>query len=1089
MFAFTKYLLPCIALVVAVASSPAAAITNSVTFNFEDILQRAYVNRSVTVESVSTPRTNSPNIAVNYYLSTNTGTSGSFVLSNMLDGTYRVSVLGNPRPTTFLIGVPTNNPGTHYASDLLTTNIDANAATAWTRSQADSRYVRANTTNGVLVSPTNFFWANITNGANVAIARGAGGKITISATNSGGGATTDGASLTNFPGAPANATEAALRGITNTIHIINIPGAADGIGTALSPRNATNSTVFDNILSNAPNGTVIKLGPQLFWTKGAVATGRARYWGLQNEFGIEGQNGTILRLDPTNNTSASSIVAIYLGTAGSGATSNYFVRNIAVELNPYNFPTNIALQGIQLYGDGLEITGSKLSGMRGRFQNGGAEAFGIVADDAGSSTATLPRIISRNFVGNSDSNTIDTTSAIYGVRASVINNTVDDTNTYAITLGSGSSYAGNRVLNSRCAFWADTAPVSNAVAVANYAKASQGTLTLYPSSGVFNGITFSDNILHGTVHVVFLVGNGGTISNVTLANNRLIGDAGNSSVLNLQAVHNSSFINNTMSTGLVSVVGATNTVFQNNRFFDGTAATTNSYYGGLFVNGGLDADYIQNTRLTNIASIDLTTGGYLHMNVGPNGAEFRSATSLRPSVLFDSFSGNDIALRTEFIFATNSSAGIMIQRPANTNQLEVKLGDNSAFGDLWVANLYTNGVQVTGGSSGSGGGNVSATNNPTAIGQLAISASATVPMISFTNAISNITIQLAGMSSNQVVVTGQDGQFTNLVLNADQFVTNVGTASGSPSLAIKSGAALTNTFTALANITNLAASTNALIVDVAPGATNILIKVGGTNRFYIGMSGATYGMFPANDNLANLGLNTSANRWASGYFADTVYAGSVFQVGTAQLRNNGAYPYPTDNTLAGTGFELRYTGGSPPSPAHGSTNRSRIISTNIGGITYPVMVDGNTNVTTFAGFTNTSSTPGLVIYTNAGAATAVRNYAVLVPTLGPIYTNITLASDQFWTNRIGKTVWANARVTVSTDGTDTGAISAIVDPLGGTAETHQVGIFSTTASAAPAGNEGTITIVVPPGASFKLKDISGGAGGSVTINSVLATAP
>ena len=1221
MFASIKYLLACLALVVAVASSHAAAITNSVTFNFEDILQRAYVNRSVTVESVSTPRTNSPNIAVNYYLSTNTGTSGSFVLSNMLDGTYRVSVLGNPRPTTFLIGVPTNNPGTHYASDLLTTNIDANATTAWTRSQADSRYVRANTTNGVLISPTNFFWANITNGANVAIARGASGKLTISATNSGGG-TTDGASLTNFLGAPANATEAALRGITNAIHIVNIPGAADGIGTALSPRNATNSTVFDNILSNAPNGTVIKLGPQLFWTKGAAATGRARFWGTQNEFGIEGQNGTILRLDPTNNTAATSIVAVYLGTAGSGATSNYFVRNIAVELNPYNFPTNIALQGIQLYGDGLEISGSKLSGIRGRLQNGGAEAFGIVVDDAGSSAATLPRVISRNYVGNSDSNTIDTTSAIYGTKASVINNTVDDTNTYAITLGSGSSYVGNRVVNSKYGFWADTAPVSNVVAVANHIKGVSGAVTLFPGSGVFSGVTFSENMLYGDAHVVLLNGNGGMISNATFANNKLYGTAGNNSVLNLQAVHNSVFVNNQMSTGLVYQVGASNTIFQNNRFFDGTAATTNSFYGGLFVNGGLDADYIQNTRLTNIASIDLTTGGYIHMNNGGNGAEFRSASSLRPSVVYGAFNANDISLRTEFIFATNSSAGIMIQRPANTNQLEVKLGDNSTFGDLWVANLYTNGVQVTGGSGGgsqtpwtsdidaaeyrllsldyirftadvpkylwwltndadsgaylpSTGANsgfwlssdgysnivlqggvvdlrrvqrmtlLNGTQYTTNGNLLATDGSGNVYSA---GTISNITIQLAGMSSNQIVVTGEDGQFTNLALNPNQFVTNVGSASGSPSLAIKSGGVFSNFFLGTTNgasgvpfagerlpaMLHLIAPTNytSQAVNQNSPSTNGLFLAGyhnrgasfGTNFYFdsgrdvsatlitnggrlhlgpLAVQGGSiwFGPLSSTASFGLLGNNAggSATPHVAGYFmsapnvivgAQTIVTPGGFATdGTIWhglgLRSIGNTINHVDSGFVSTGTNrITAAGGSWTNGAYIQMRQATVSNlvpdsvsfagfgvTNIGGVAYPAIVDGNTNVVAFGGFTNQNGIRALVVYTNG-----VRNYALLATNLA-IVTN-TVVVNTAYTAPLDRNGFLFARATLTGDDVDAGILYVVVDG----------GVPAYVDNISSLAQRQCFSAFIPRGSTYYITNISAG-GGTASVDAASAIFP
>ena len=1154
MFASIKNLLACLTLVMAVASSP-AAITNSVTFNFEDILQRAYVDRSVTVESVSTPRTNSPNIAVNYYLSTNTGTSGSFVLYNMLDGTYRVSVLGNPRPTTFLINVPTDNPATLYASDLLTTNIDANATTAWTRSQADSRYVRANTTNGVLISPTNFFWANITNGANVAIARGAGGKLTISATNSGGG-TTDGASLTNFPGAPANATEAAIRGVTNTVYIVNAPTwPSSGLGTEAAPFNATNSSALLSILgANVAGGKKYKFAAGTY----DIETN----FSLSSATSIEGVPGAT-RLRFTTDWVGNN-QTMFTSLEGN---SNILFSGIIFDGNSQNHTNaDSTTHAIHVYHGGVTVVDCDFTGFRGG--NGSGESFplfmsyatqdtifrsrpnyvarcrfyGMITNSVNAANMNIllmqrPGIVENCIFAGSTSSTFVNVVGAYGGGALWRNNIFENVAVFADDDGNSSgddtiftTFAGN-VFN-------HTSTNSTGAFILNTVQSQQ-----------FTNFCIDGNYIRIPTNVSLFsdIATGG-FDRFKITGNMLVPSGVDSSVFAVERKPWAYLINSTNgfiannyihpSWAAPTISGAGNITW-NNTYSDGTDATTNG------VLGALTASRIEYTPLTNTPSITMTGSGAewpISFRTGNSAATLDSRTGLRPALILGSAAANDIALRTEFIFATNSSAGIMIQRPANTNQLEVKLGDNSTFGDLWVANLYTNGVQVTGGSGGSqtpwtsdidaaeyrllsldyirftadtpkylwwltndadsgaylpstgansgfwlssdGYSNIvlqggvvdlrrvqsmtllNGTQYTTNGNLLATDGSGNVYSA---GTISNITIQLAGMSSNQVVVTGQDGQFTNLVLNADQFVTNVGTASGSPSLVIKSGAALTNTFTALANITNLAASTNALIVDVAPGSTNILIKVGGTNRFYIGMSGTTYGMFPANDNLANLGLNTSANRWASGYFADTVYAGSVVQIGTVQVRNNAAYAYPTDNSLNGTGFELRYTGGSPPSPAHGSTNRARIISTNIGGITYPVMVDGNTNVTTFASFTNQNGVRALVIYTNSGAATAARNYALLATNLA-IVTN-TMAINTPYTAPLDRD--GIMYVTATVTGDDAGASGSARLIVDGTevARTENANGFSITS---------TVSAHVPRGATYYATNTSD-AGGSLTL--------
>ena len=188
-----------------------ATLTNSVAFNLTDFLQVAYTNRTVTIQSLSTPRTNPPYIAVNYFLSTNSGATAAFTLTNLLDGTYRVSIVGSPNPTAFSIYVPTNNGGAsaiHDASGLLTTNIEPNSTIGWTRNQANSRFVQ-------FPGGTNIFF--VTNAA---------GVTAHVKTNSGSGSVDTSTLLSNLNSFGTNIT---LRGNTA------ITGGSIGLGNASFP--------------------------------------------------------------------------------------------------------------------------------------------------------------------------------------------------------------------------------------------------------------------------------------------------------------------------------------------------------------------------------------------------------------------------------------------------------------------------------------------------------------------------------------------------------------------------------------------------------------------------------------------------------------------------------------------------------------------------------------------------------------------------------------------------------------------------------------------------------------------------------------
>ena len=197
--------------------------------------------------------------------------------------------------------------------------------------------------------------------------------------------------------------------------------------------------------------------------------------------------------------------------------------------------------------------------------------------------------------------------------------------------------------------------------------------------------------------------------------------------------------------------------------------------------------------------------------------------------------------------------------------------------------------------------------------------------------ISNITIQLAGMSSNQIVVTGEDGQFTNLVLNADQFVTNVGTASGSPSLAIKSGVTLTNAFIDAAIITNVAVVTNGGRLNVTNGGIanfshGSLIVPGsftftnGTGRIRYASDTAFYFAPTGTDRLALSGSQGSAV-----YFNNTVNGQAGLYWNTTTLdANSQSIGGSGNNAMRISSFETNNHRGllfnATNSAANGGTN-------------------------------------------------------------------------------------------------------------------------------------------------------------------------
>ena len=252
---FIKILSALLLGMVAVASH-AATITNTVQFNFRDILQRSYNNKQVTIQSRSTPRTNSPYIDVNYYLATNTGSTGSFTLYDMLDGTYDVSIQGIPKATVFSIYVPTNNPATLYASDLLTTNIVDSAITAYTKSQADARFVLQ-----LSGRATNLNVSNI----NFAIGNTNLGTVLTRGTN-------------GFPYWQTNSSSGGGSGtMTNLLIGKSLYLATNGAdGSAQRDSLVNKYATFQHAMSNAVAGDTVFLGPGTNWFLGGYSTNVAK---------------------------------------------------------------------------------------------------------------------------------------------------------------------------------------------------------------------------------------------------------------------------------------------------------------------------------------------------------------------------------------------------------------------------------------------------------------------------------------------------------------------------------------------------------------------------------------------------------------------------------------------------------------------------------------------------------------------------------------------------------------------------------------------------------------------------------------------
>ena len=96
-----------------------------VTFNLKDFIASVsqLQRKTVVVEPKTTPRQNSTNLIVSEIRYFNTGTNGIFTATNMNEGIYRCSVIGQTWTSIFRINIPDTN-GSLTASSLLISQSD-----------------------------------------------------------------------------------------------------------------------------------------------------------------------------------------------------------------------------------------------------------------------------------------------------------------------------------------------------------------------------------------------------------------------------------------------------------------------------------------------------------------------------------------------------------------------------------------------------------------------------------------------------------------------------------------------------------------------------------------------------------------------------------------------------------------------------------------------------------------------------------------------------------------------------------------------------------------------------------------------------
>lgn len=144
----------------------------NVTFNLQDFTTVVVTNKPVEIFPYSTPFNTNSAIILSDRKRYTTDAAGSFTVTNMVPGCYLVQATGPWTMTPFNICF-TNNTGDLNAHDLLTLVVPV----------VDARANFVQQSGGVLVSPTNFFSANMSAIQGVALDVLAGGHVRLRTTN------------------------------------------------------------------------------------------------------------------------------------------------------------------------------------------------------------------------------------------------------------------------------------------------------------------------------------------------------------------------------------------------------------------------------------------------------------------------------------------------------------------------------------------------------------------------------------------------------------------------------------------------------------------------------------------------------------------------------------------------------------------------------------------------------------------------------------------------------------------------------------------------------------------------------------------
>ena len=550
-----------------------------------------------------------------------------------------------------------------------------------------------------------------------------------------------------------------------------------------------------------------------------------------------------------------------------------------------------------------------------------------------------------------------------------------------------------------------------------------------------------------TTNTLFLSANQTPMNNVAVVGNSFLVSAPGEFDLNYSVwpagITNFTFVNNT-DQSFLGLKGKNGTEITN-------ANISNIIWSGTRIEGGTNVSSVQTNINTATGIVSYTVnaaaigGGSESTAAGTNLVLVGTTVSVQNNpTFFGPTATNTTATSIPFTVG-NTSTNSAIRVLQNGSEI-FRLGTNG--------NIFTNGTAL---ASGGGGGSVATDTIWDAAGdfavgtgadtaaRLAIGANRTILTstgtgAAWSNTVGGVTIQLAGMSSNQLVVTGEDGYFTNLVLNADQFVTNPGTASSSPSLVIKSGGIFSNFFLGTTNgasgvpfagerlpaMLHLIAPTNytSQATGASAPATNGLFLAGyhnrgasfGTNFYFdsgrdvsanlitnggrlhlgpLAVQGGSIWLGPLSStaSFGLLGNNAggSATPHVAGYFMGapnvivgaqtTVTPGGLATDGTIWhglgLRSIGNTVQHVDSGFVSTGTNrITATGGSWTNGAYIQMRQATVSNlvpdnvnfagfgvTNIGGVAYPAVVTGQTNVIVFRPATNQVSLGTNVVYT------------------------------------------------------------------------------------------------------------------------------